>query len=315
MSANGISHETLKRTRQDRKLEIAAAKRQGKVVATDGTITGSADPSKPYYRSLNVMDVAELPTRYHRSDNTGDLECNENALLGGRPWASDGQTMPGLIMSYDAQITSSGTTVYDQSGNGNNATMTNITHDTTTSPNEFQFNNGYIMTPDIYNTVGANESFSVDVWAYPTNGGVILSILGQSSININYHFSAMEFLNYSGRPTPAFGLWTGGITSANGSALYYNNWYHVVLTYDAGTSALKGYINGSLVASTTSGYVSPMDSTSTSMHFAFGATDLTNMGNGNYFRGNMGEIRVYDDELSSAEVLTNYNTTKARYGL
>ena len=38
MSANGISHLALKRDRQDSKLEIAMAKRQGKAVATDGTI-------------------------------------------------------------------------------------------------------------------------------------------------------------------------------------------------------------------------------------------------------------------------------------
>ena len=45
MSANGISHETLKRDRQDQKLAIAEAKRQGKTVADDGTISGSVDPT------------------------------------------------------------------------------------------------------------------------------------------------------------------------------------------------------------------------------------------------------------------------------
>ena len=315
MSANGISHETLKRTRQDRKLEIAAAKRQGKVVATDGTITGSVDSSKPYYRSLNVMDVAELPTRYHRSDNTGALEHNTNALLDGRPWSADGQTMPGLILSYDPEITTSGATIYDQSGNGVNSTMTNVTHDTSSTPNEFDFSNGYIMTPDLYNNVGTNDSFSVGVWTKPTLGGVVLSILGQSTIDTGYHFAAISFLNYSGRPTANIGLWNSGIHSVQSSPLYYNNWYHVVLTYNTSTSTLTGYINGASIGSTSVNYGSPRDYASGSMHFAFGATDSTHAGNGNYYNGSMGEIRVYDDELSSAEVLTNYNTTKARYGL
>ena len=60
MSANGISHLALKRDRQDSKLEIAMAKRQGKVVATDGTISGSVDSSKPYYRENNTMDITQL---------------------------------------------------------------------------------------------------------------------------------------------------------------------------------------------------------------------------------------------------------------
>jgi len=60
MSANGISHLALKRDRQDSKLEIAMAKRQGKAVATDGTISGSVDSSKPYYRENNTMDITQL---------------------------------------------------------------------------------------------------------------------------------------------------------------------------------------------------------------------------------------------------------------
>ena len=86
MAANGISTLALKRTRQDTKLAKAEAKRQGKVVATDGTISGSADPSKPYYRSANTLDASLLPTRYHASSNTGALVDNAGTLQQGRPW-------------------------------------------------------------------------------------------------------------------------------------------------------------------------------------------------------------------------------------
>tara|TARA_B100000965_G_scaffold261402_1_gene220437 strand:+ start:3812 stop:4075 length:264 start_codon:yes stop_codon:yes gene_type:complete len=86
MAANGISTLALKRTRQDTKLAKAEAKRQGKVVATDGTVTGSADPSKPYYRAANTLDASLLPTRYHPSDNEGALVDNAGAPTAGRPW-------------------------------------------------------------------------------------------------------------------------------------------------------------------------------------------------------------------------------------
>lgn len=88
MSANGISHQLLKRDRQDDKLSIAEAKRQGKTVANNGTISGSSDPSKPYYRTLNTLDVTLLPTRYHATNNTDALVNNPNigGLQDGRPW-------------------------------------------------------------------------------------------------------------------------------------------------------------------------------------------------------------------------------------
>ena len=90
MSLNGISHRVLKRDRQDEKLAIAEAKRQGKTVADDGTISGSVDPTKPYYRTRNNLDVTLLPTRYNASSNTGPLVDNPNTggLQDGRPWTT-----------------------------------------------------------------------------------------------------------------------------------------------------------------------------------------------------------------------------------
>ena len=88
MSLNGISHLTLKRDRQDQKLTIAEAKRQGKTVAGDGTISGSVDPTKPYARTLDTFDGSYLPTRYNATSNTGALVDNPNTggLIQGRPW-------------------------------------------------------------------------------------------------------------------------------------------------------------------------------------------------------------------------------------
>ena len=84
MAANGISELATKQLKQEAKLAIAEAKRQGKVVATDGTISGSLDSSKPYYRVNNVLDMTLLPTVY----NGNDVSDNPNigGLAQGRPW-------------------------------------------------------------------------------------------------------------------------------------------------------------------------------------------------------------------------------------
>ena len=82
MAANNISTLATKQLKQEAKLAIAEAKRQGKVVAVDGTITGGVDPTKPYYRALNTLDINLLPTKY-----SGNLVVdNAGALQPGRPW-------------------------------------------------------------------------------------------------------------------------------------------------------------------------------------------------------------------------------------
>jgi hypothetical protein len=90
MAANGISTLATKQARQESKLDIAEAKRQGKVVAKNGTISGSVDSTKSYYRSNNVYDITSLPNPYDVGENTtnSDETPNTGGLLLGRPWVA-----------------------------------------------------------------------------------------------------------------------------------------------------------------------------------------------------------------------------------
>jgi hypothetical protein len=102
MAANGISELSTKEAKQLAKLEIAEAKRNGKIVADDGTVSGSVDPTKPYYRSTNVLDISELPTKY--SGNTVVDNINSTGLVVGRPWSTSEtpNLFSGLAIWYDA---------------------------------------------------------------------------------------------------------------------------------------------------------------------------------------------------------------------
>lgn len=88
MALNGISTQNTKQLKQEQKLEIAEAKKQGKTVtaaASSYSITGSVDDTVNYYRSLNELDIDLLPTKYSGNaivDNTTD----GNVLTLGRPW-------------------------------------------------------------------------------------------------------------------------------------------------------------------------------------------------------------------------------------
>ena len=86
MAANGISTLSTKQAKQVGKLNIAQAKRQGNTVAVDGTITGSVDPTKNYYRYNNTYNINDLPTSY--SGNSIVDNANTDGLKTARPWTS-----------------------------------------------------------------------------------------------------------------------------------------------------------------------------------------------------------------------------------
>ena len=86
MAANSISTLGTKALKQVAKLNIAQAKRQGKTVAKDGTISGSVDSTKNYYRYNNTYNINDLPTKY--TGNAITNNANSGGLLTARPWTS-----------------------------------------------------------------------------------------------------------------------------------------------------------------------------------------------------------------------------------
>ena len=315
MGANGISDLSTKQAKQAGKLDIAEAKRQGKTVALDGTITGSLDNTKEYYRPLNMLDINLLPTKY--SGNTSADNINTAGLVQGRPWQSNIVTAD-LVMHLDAgdvnSYSGSGTAVNDMTDNNLDAVLVGGVGFT-----DYYWTldgtDDYIRSANLYSTIGNPDTFSVGLWAYPTNTGVVLGITSSTTPSTGYFFSAIEFTNSGGKPLPEFGLWNGtSIVSDQGSALEYNTWYHMVQTYNAGTNTMKGYINGAEVASATVIFNSPHDDSNTNHYLLFGASATpTNQGDGTYYNGRMSEIRVYDRALSAADVLDNFNATRSRY--
>jgi hypothetical protein len=284
---------------QEMMLDISQLKKQA-----------GGDTTKPYYRSLNTYDKTELPTQYE-GDSLLDNPNSEGLLLG-RPWSADGITLSSLVTWLDPNFAVSGSTIIDQSASENNATLVNATHDAANDYFVLNGTNAYIRSANLYSDIGNPDTFSAGAWVYPTAAGVIMQVSSTATPGVSYHFSALEFVG-AVNPVPNFGLWNGvGITKDTGSALSYNTWYHMVITYNGTT--LKGYINGAEVASANVTYDSPHDAGETTQYLLFGAGTLTNMGDGTYYNGRMAEIRTYSDALTAPEVLANYNATKSRYG-
>lgn len=84
MSANGISTLSTKEAKQKAKLALAQLKRQGYLLAADGSVISGPDTNANYYRIGNEYDLTELPTQY--SGNSLIDNINETGLIYGRPW-------------------------------------------------------------------------------------------------------------------------------------------------------------------------------------------------------------------------------------
>jgi hypothetical protein len=86
-------------------------------------------------------------------------------------------------------------------------------------------------------------------------------------------------------------------------------WRHVVLTFDDAANTMRLYINGIQVSQNTNvtqSYISETERIGA--HFT-GVNPIS------FWDGKIAEVRVYSQALTGNEVLTNYNNTKARYGL
>jgi hypothetical protein len=83
MAANGISTLATKQLKQEAKLAIAAAKRQGKTVARNGTVSGNIDSTKSAYRENNYLLIDRLPAKY-----VGNIATDNKVdpLYPHRPW-------------------------------------------------------------------------------------------------------------------------------------------------------------------------------------------------------------------------------------
>jgi len=236
---------------------------------------------------------------YNQFDEfTGAPIVNNNLMV----WVDAGQT---------ASYSGSGATWTDLSGNSKNYTLTN-------SPTFRSLTGGGVITfagassqyattaTTLFNSTTTN-TYSINIWVYPTGAGQIVSVDGQSTPNTAYHYTALEI---TAAGLIYFGQWTGAMTTIITSARSLNAWYNLAITYN-GTTA-TAYVNGASVGSSAIAWSAPGANT----FFALMSQDATNMsGTTAYASGSIGAFSVYNRALTAAEIVQNYNALRNRYEL
>lgn len=152
----------------------------------------------------------------------------------------------------------------------------------------------YLLTGNI----GTTYNESVFMWVYPTGNGVLLSELGQASINYSYHNSNIEMV----AGTLKFSIWNSTfITSTIATPL--NRWYYIGFTYDGTT--LTAFVNDNVAGSTTVNRSAPVN-----LYYGIGAADSTSMGNGGYGNFRLNAFHYYKRALTLNEVKLNFAASK-----
>jgi hypothetical protein len=222
----------------------------------------------------------------------------------------------GLVLALDAANTKSypgsGTTWFDKSGNNRNGTLVNGPTFSNANLGSISFDavNDHInFSSNILNLTNGSHTF--EMWARARNWINDSSNCGDKrTYPFTIHSNFDNFVGFVTNNTNRFQFQRRdpGVSYflSPPSAQELNVWYHLVGVLDNPGS--KMFVNGALVASSTTAIATANPTT-----FRLGWNDF-NCSN-SYFDGDIGQFKIYNRALSTAEVLQNYNATKGRFGL
>ena len=229
--------------------------------------------------------------------NTSGMQSpvsNEVSVTVGSPPAT-----AGLVAVYSFNE-GSGTAVNDASGNSNNGAVSGASWSTLGRfGNALSFDgvNDWV-TVNSSSSLNLTSAMTLEAWVYPAVAPAgFRTVIGkeQSGGSVYNLYASSDSSN-----RPATAVYVGGSkrTLAGGNQLVANSWIHLAATYDGATQRL--YVNGNQVASRPqSGAIQ----TSTSP-VRFGGSGVS----GEFFRGFIDEVRIYNRALTQAEIQTDMNT-------
>jgi hypothetical protein len=222
----------------------------------------------------------------------------------------------GLILALDAASPRSypgtGTTWYDLSGQGNNGTLVNGPTFSSANRGSIVFNyQDYVNTIDPGYPSSGTNSFSLEiVFRIPagatwSNGGSGTAIIGRGD-----YAGSIGIIRSSTTNRVSFWVRLNGgiIFNPSISGISRDQFHHVLGTYNS-SGVAKIYHNGNFITEQIGSNVGTLDAGSYRLGgaIAFGGVS------GEYGQGDISLTKIYNRELSSTEVLQNYNAIKSRF--
>jgi hypothetical protein len=225
----------------------------------------------------------------------------------------------GLVLALDAadrnSYLGSGTTWRDISGNNNTSTLTNGPTFNSANGGSIVFDgtNDFSTSPD--STSLRPTSFSIDTWFRPTSFSAFNTVVVKPFNGPPWtdpYLSYMIRIETNGTVLNC-STSTGGVYRFLNISYTFlaNTIYNVSFTFNSATGNAIAYLNGSVLSSTThtAGAISY-----SSAPVLVGASYGTNPV-GEFFAGNIYNVKVYNTILTAANITQNYNSLKSRFNL
>jgi len=224
-------------------------------------------------------------------------------------WTSYAST---LLISLDSGNPSSysgtGSTWYDISGYGNNATLVNSPTYSSSYDGILQFDDASLEY-GTFNDLGNLSQFTVEAWFRLTS-----SLTGKVSSIVSNQYNSSTAVNFSigtnNSPNDynlSVGFYDNIWYNTTGFVPQTNVWYQVVGTYD-GTS-LRQYINGQASGGTINISANPISGGNNRLMRRWDET----LSSGNLIDGDLAIVKIYSEALSSSDILDSYNSTYTRF--
>lgn len=197
----------------------------------------------------------------------------------------------------------------DSSGNSNHGTVNGptLSYDRFGNANgAYKFNgtSDYILVP-ASSSIQPSNSLSVSVWFFAESNSNQWQPLISKHLSSNFPYDS--YLLGTGTPSPVNNKWYGVIS--DGSTISrnaisknstYNSWVLLTFTYDGST--IKTYTNGKL--DTSNSFSSNIGYSSAGLYIGHNGTS------GQYFKGSIDEITIYNRALTSTEVANMFPTNQ-----
>ena len=211
----------------------------------------------------------------------------------------------------------------DRSGNSNDGTLVNGTNTgvshyrdgqvimpVANSYLDFDGSDDHVVVTNGMNSLVGTNATTFAAWVYidtvtsSFDGIIANKVNGAEGIALLVSNTQKIFFQYDST--------SGNYSIDGGSNVPTAEWTYIVGTYDT-VAGYKTYMNGELNDSEADAGKSI--SSSGDMTINIGAQRNSSGNPGSYFPGRIAKVEIYNKALTAAEVLSNYNSVKPRFGL
>jgi hypothetical protein len=195
---------------------------------------------------------------------------------------------------------------------GTQGTLSGVVYNSLNYGGVFDFDGG---TDTIgFGQYNFGNTITVNAWVYPRNENSINCLMSNAGANTATNGFKMSWnnwttTNYTMNFEAGNGT-AGGTQSTAVNTIVENQWQMITYIFDKVGQTIKFYRNGVEIATASGG--SPVANISTNnSNWWIGAIG----GNSYFMDALMGEFKVWTSSKSEAEILSEYNSSKTRYGL